>query len=394
MILSAPIPAQEDIGYYVWNLSCQLKQLGHSVLIITRGTSNEKSEEEIDGITVLRPTFFPIYPFNTNIHGRIVDQLLKKLSDDIDLVHLHTPLVKAPNIAKPVVVTVHTPLKQSQKRATNKRLISLLAKLQSPFSAKIERSLFNRANALTAVTQSVAGEIAQDKINPVDTTVLGHGVDTSLFYPADKSPKKRFSSPNPYALTVTKLAPQNGLPDIIQCAKIVLSKHPSFRFLVVGTGPMEAALRSQIKRNKLERNIILLGHIENRAKLIKLYQNAAMFIQPAHNSGISTVLLEAMACGCPVVATTVNEALDVVHHRQNGLLVTPKVPAEIAAGVLELLDNPVQSKMLGQAATETVENRYTWQIITQGYLKQYEKFIKIQKMLVSISNFDHIPKPT
>lgn len=390
MILSTPIPPQEGIGFYVWNLSRQLKRQGHDVVIVTRGGSNEKAEEEIDGIPVLRPAFFPIYPFHVNMHGRFVDQLLHKLGDDIDLVHLHTPLVKVPKVAKPVVVTVHTPMKSDTKAVAVDSLIGLLVKLQAPFSFKIEQALFNRANALTAVAHSVANEMTDYNINPADVTVLGNGVDTSLFFPTAASQDKRLTTPNPYALTVARLASRKGLSDLIECANIVVKKQPSFRFLIAGTGPMEEKLRGQIKRYKLEKNIVLLGHIENRTRLIELYRNATMFIHPAHYEGLPTVLLEAMACGCPVVATAVSGALDVVHHRQNGLLVAPKIPSEIAAGVLELLDNPIQAEKLGQAAKETIEDRYAWQIITQGYIKEYEKFITVQKMLVGITTLDRI----
>jgi len=390
MILSTPIPPQEGIGFYVWNLSRQLKQLGHDVLVVTRGGSNEKEEEEIDGILVLRPAFFPIYPFHVSIHGRFVDQLLHKLGDNIDLVHLHTPLVKAPNVTKPVVVTVHTPMKSDTKAVTIDSVIGLLVKLQAPFSFKIEQSLFDRANSLTAVAHSVADEMAAYNIDPAEVTVLGNGVDTSLFYPTSMDQDKRLITPNPYALTVARLAPRKGLADLIECANIVVKEHPTFRFLIAGTGPMEEKLRSQIKRHKLEKNVVLLGHIRNRTRLIELYRNATMFVHPAHYEGLPTVLLEAMACGCPVVTTAVSGALDVIHHRQNGLLVTPKIPSEIAAGIIELLENSVQAKKLGQAAVETIEEHYAWQIITQGYLKEYEKFINVQKMLVGVSTLNNI----
>jgi len=126
MILSTPIPAQEEIGFYVWNLSNQLKQKGHEIVIITRGGSNENTSEEINGINIFRLPFLPLNPFRARMYGRLVDQLLKKLNDDIDLLHLHTTLIKAPNTDKPVVVTVHRPLKTDIRDASNSPVVQLV----------------------------------------------------------------------------------------------------------------------------------------------------------------------------------------------------------------------------------------------------------------------------
>jgi len=96
-------------------------------------------------------------------------------------------------------------------------------------------------------------------------------------------------------------------------------------------------------------------------------------------------MLEAMACSCTVVATEVSGVLDVIHHRQNGLLVTPKIPSEMAESILELLGNPVQAKSLGQAAASTVQEGYAWQSIAESYLKEYGKSIKKHDMQIKNS---------
>lgn len=387
MIVSTPIPARERIGFYVWNLSNQLQQKGHEVLIITRGNSSENTHEVINGITIFRLPFFPLNPFRMRMHSQFTNQLLKKLNDDIDLLHLHIPFIKAPNTEKPVVVTAHAPIKTNVRAVPNSP-IGLLGKLQAISNFRIEQALFDRADALTAVTTGVAEQMQEYNIKPQDVTVLGNGVDTTIFYTNDLSQQKRFDNPNPYALAVAQLEPDKGLSDLVDCARIIANKLPNFRFLIAGAGPLEKNLRDQIKEQNLEKNVLLLGHIENRTRLIELYRNATIFVNPSHCKGLPTVLLEAMACGCAVVVTAVSGVLDVIHHRQNGLLVTPKIPAEIAESILELLGNPVQAKSLGQAAASTVQEGYAWQSIAERYLKEYGKFIKEHNMQINNTTFE------
>jgi glycosyltransferase involved in cell wall biosynthesis len=90
---------------------------------------------------------------------------------------------------------------------------------------------------------------------------------------------------------------------------------------------------------------------------------------------LPTVLLEAMACGRPVVTTSVSGALDVVQHGQNGLLVPPRAPEQMAAAIVRLLREPGLSEQLGRAARQTVEERYSWDVVGGSYLAQYETLL-------------------
>lgn len=393
MVLSTPIPAQEGIGFYVWNLSRQLRRLGHQVVIITRGTPGKKTHEEIDGIPVIRPPFFPVYPFHVNIHGNIVNRLIRELGDDIDLFHFHTPLIKAPKTDKPVIVTAHTPMQSDMRSTATNGLSRLLTKFQASINLKTEQALFERADALTALAKNIADGVREYDISHRKVTVVGKGVDTSIFHPLEVSQNKRFENKAPYALTVAPLETSEGLSDLIECAKIVAEKQPKFRFIIAGNGPLKKELRNQIKQNQLEENVILEGYIKDRDRLVELYQNASIFLHPAHNGRLSTTLLEAMGCGCPVIITEASGALDVVHQRHNGLIITPQTPSKMAESVFELLDNRAQAKSLGQAASDTIRDYYTWTIVTQGYIKQYEKFIEVQKMLFSIGTVERIEVP-
>jgi glycosyltransferase involved in cell wall biosynthesis len=82
-----------------------------------------------------------------------------------------------------------------------------------------------------------------------------------------------------------------------------------------------------------------------------------------------------MACGCPVVATAVSGTLDVVEDGVNGLLVPPKQPRRIAEAVQRILVNESLQSQLSMMARKTIEEQYTWNTISDSYLKIYEELV-------------------
>ena len=371
MITSAPLPPREGIGFYVWNLSRYLTDQGHRVQIITRGGAGRMSREVLDGITIWRPAFLPTYPVHVHLHGMLVNTVVRTIESEVDLFHLHTPLVKWPATRSPTIVTVHTPMKTDAGAIPATNLLGWLIKLQAPVSYQLEQRLFQRADKLVAVAQSVAEELRLYGVNPRQISVLGNGVDTTIFSPCERPD----SDPDPYVLTAGRLAPRKGLEDLVRCAELVVGQLAHLRFLIAGAGPLEEALRAEIARRKLETRVILLGHIADRSEMLRLYQGAAAYVHAAHYEGLPTVLLEAMACGRPVVATAVSGALDVVQDQRNGLLVPPRNPRQMAESIVRLLQNPGLCERLGIAAHKTIQERFSWHVVSRGYLAQYEALL-------------------
>ncbi|MCP5096864.1 MAG: glycosyltransferase, partial [Chloroflexi bacterium] len=151
MVMSLPFPPREGMGFYIWNLSRYLTRQGHTVHIITRGVVGRTQYEFVDGIHIWRPTFFPVYPMHAHVHGLFVDRLIKQLEPEIDLFHLHTPLVRRISTNRPVLVTVHTPMKADTGSIPVTNMLGLLIRLQAPVSYRLEDGIFAQAETLTAV---------------------------------------------------------------------------------------------------------------------------------------------------------------------------------------------------------------------------------------------------
>lgn len=371
MVTSAPLPPREGMGFYVWNLARFLTLSGHAVHIITRGGPKVTYRESIDGVTIWQATFLPLYPFHVHFHSLFVNRLLRELESQTDLLHLHSPLVMRPETNLPCLVTVHTPMKADVGSLRPNNPLSILAKLQAPVSFRIEMGLFTSADSITAVANSVAMELSDYGLNSRQVMVMANGVDTQSFSPNGSLNlvQKR------YCLTVGRLGPRKGLEDLIHCAGLLGEQFPDLQFLIAGSGPFAGQLRAATRKYGLHGRVKLLGHMSDRVELADLYRGATVYIHPAHYEGLPTVLLEAMACGRPVVATAVGGALDVIEDEHNGLLVPTKAPQAMAAAVARIMRNPDLATQLGSAARRTVEERYSWEVVGHHYLKEYKKLL-------------------
>ena len=371
IISSTPLPPSEGIGSYVWNLATHLKQMGHKATIITRGSRHRTSLRLVDGVSIWSPTFLPLYPLHVHWHSLYLNKLVRQIEPLIDLFHLHTPLVPSLKTDRPQLVTVHTPMKSDIGSITERDFYSRLIKMQGTVSYQLEQDLFEKADKLTAVSNSVAHELNEYGIDPAEVNVLGNGVDTHIFKPA----AKKQTSGRPYLFTAARLAPRKGLRDLIACAEIVCQQFPEHQFLIAGSGPREAELRAEIERRTLQKNVILLGYMGDKKRLVKLYQQADAYIHPAHYEGLPTVLLEAMACGIPAITTAVSGSLDVIDDGVNGLLAPARQPETLANAIIRILSDSAFAAKLGKAGLATISERYAWNVVSQNYVNEYEQLL-------------------
>jgi glycosyltransferase involved in cell wall biosynthesis len=370
-ITSLPLPPEEGMGYHIWNLSQRLVRAGHRVGIITRGRAAPVSAEEVDGVTVWRVPFAPIYPFHVHLHGYFVNRLLRQIEGEFDLINAHTPLPPAVNSSLPVVTTVHSPMRSDTAATIGHDLRTIALRLQTPVSQQIERSLFQRSKGITAVASWVAQALQAYGIDSARVAITGNGVEECFFDPSLNQERE------PFILYVGRLQVSKGVQELIEAADIIRKRRPDLplRVILVGKGPMLPKLQQMVEQANLHAVVTFAGHVgaESRDQLVQLYRRASIFVLPSHHEGMPTVLLEAMASGTPVISTAVGGASEVVVHGENGLLVPPHEPTLLANALLSLLTEPALRNRLGQNAYCTVVEKFSWQAICRRYLACYEQ---------------------
>jgi glycosyltransferase involved in cell wall biosynthesis len=142
-------------------------------------------------------------------------------------------------------------------------------------------------------------------VPPDRLTVVPNGVDTAKFIPASLAERE------PTILFVGSLIPRKGANYLIDAMPRVLAALPGYRLVMLGDGPDEQALRKQAAALGIADCIDMLG-FRPQAEVVAQMRRARLFVLPSLEEGLGVVLLEALACGTPIVASAVDGIVDAV----------------------------------------------------------------------------------
>lgn len=357
-------PEARGIGNYVYNLSKNLIKNGHDVTVLTRGSWKKTTYEKVEGIEVYRVRFVPFYPFHLQLHGFFLNKLIKKIENDIDIFHIHNPLIPVIKTSLPIILTEHGTVKSGISNRIGWDPYTLGLKLFSNIYIKNEHRLLKTSDLISAVSFSCSSELNRF-YGLKDVNVMFNGVDVDFFIP-----KKTKNQENiPLVLYVGNLDSLKGLNDLIESANFI-SKHSNAKFLIAGKGPLEKSLKNKIKYLNLENKFIFTGYL-NKKDLLDTYQRSTVFVLPSYHEGFPTSILEAMSCELPVVATDVPGSADIVKDGITGFLVPPHRPQLLAKRIQQLLEETELNSKMGKEAREIVVNEYNWDKITSEYERIY-----------------------
>ncbi len=220
-------------------------------------------------------------------------------------------------------------------------------------------------NAEVVRRQLVAEGYAREKIH-----VIHNGVDLARLAAdgerSDIRPELGLPKDAPLVAVVSRLSPLKGIEDFLEAAALVASRFPAVRFLVVGDICVKpSAAGSDEYRSQLERRAESLGlggrvvFTGFRLDVFRILSQVSVSVLPSHSEALSNALLEAMAAGAPVVATSVGGNPEAVEDGTSGLLVPPRNPPLLAQAICRLLEKPEQAARLGQAARRRVEEHFS-----------------------------------
>jgi glycosyltransferase involved in cell wall biosynthesis len=251
------------------------------------------------------------------------------------LVHIQNPhglragLVSARAARAPAVLTVHMPLAQRGLRPCIRAVNGIIA-----VSEAVREDLVN------------SSRIPKDKIR-----VIPDGLDLAQYRPCPFRDAKV-----PVIATAGALEPRKAQKDFLTAAKQVLDAGRQAQFLIIGDGPEESRLRRHAAELGVHKSVTFVTNVTDFRQPLS---TCDVFVLPSLMEGLGLVVLQAMALAKPVVTTSAGGLCLIVTHGHNGLLVSPNAPAEIAAAVLRLLENPGLAQALGANARQFVEAEFS-----------------------------------
>jgi phosphatidylinositol alpha-mannosyltransferase len=226
-----------------------------------------------------------------------------------------------------------------------------------------------RLHAMIAVSNP-AGDFVHHYFPQAPLRVIPNGVDVDRFDPRP-APIRHLRDGAVNVLFVGRLEPRKGLRELLRGYEYMKQRVPQSRLVIVGDGPRRARVESYISGHRL-RDVVMAGYVPDSV-LPRYYASADIFCSPATGSeSFGIVLLEAMACGLPIVATEIAGYLSVVEPGNDAITVRPKGWAELGAALTLLARDEHLRRRMGAAGLEKAR-RYSWREVTSRVIEVYQE---------------------
>jgi glycosyltransferase involved in cell wall biosynthesis/ribosomal protein S18 acetylase RimI-like enzyme len=176
-----------------------------------------------------------------------------------------------------------------------------------------------------------------------------------------------------FLLSVARLAADKGLANLIEAAAILRPCGRKFRVIIAGEGPARAELEKLVDRHRLSNLVTFLGFRED---VEDLFAASDLVVMPSLREGLSISLLEAMAAGKPIVASSIGSNREVASKGEMARLVPPSDPQMLALAIQQLVSDPVRMARLGAGARAIFESHYTEERMLSEYHHLYRRLVE------------------
>jgi len=240
----------------------------------------------------------------------------------------------------------------------SKNIDQLYGKTISNISKKYEKMALNLVDAITVNSKEGYDYYTKMGFNVVQ---IPNAIDLSLI------PKKSTKQFKNQLIFAGRLSKEKGIEILLETA----SQLPNnYHLLIAGSGPLEEKVR---KLSDEKTNLHYLGY-QSKQNMLSLIRGSDLLIQPSLEEGISSTLLEAMACGTCVLGSDIEGISEVIENNKTGLLVEPNNSDELLNKILYLLPKKEKRLSMANEGLERVK-KYDWKIVGKLYLNFYESLL-------------------
>lgn len=364
-------PLGGGAGNASYHIAKSLVRLGHDVAVLTSGFRGLAREEVRDGFAVHR---VPVVRRHQD-HCSPPEMLTFILSGCY-----HAPRIVRefkPDVAFAFMTIPSGPVAWRLKKTKRLPYLVLLRggdvpgflpeqlatyhKLTRPLIHKIWRE------SLKPVANSEGlKQLAQQSAPQMDIAVIPNGIDTEKYCPSlNGAVRSRVR-----LLFVGRLSVQKDLPTLLHA---LARTPPEVELHIVGDGPERERLQRIVDEKNLHDRVTFRGWV-NKERIVECYQHADVFVLPSRYEGMPNVVLEAMACGLPIVATSIAGCDELVQENVNGFLVPVGDSEALAARLTALMNDPALRQRLGAGSRQAAVAR-DWMGVARQYIELAQRLL-------------------
>jgi D-inositol-3-phosphate glycosyltransferase len=235
--------------------------------------------------------------------------------------------------------------------------------------------MLRRVDRFAVLDQSIADELIQIGVCQERLVPVNNGIELELFRPASREERRWIRArldlgEGPLALFVGQIIERKGVRELLEAWRLMRTLVDNATLVFVGDGPQAGSVRREAEQPGSK--VKLLGV---RRDVAELMRTADVLVLPSHNESFPNVVVEAMACGLPVVVSCSGVVQTLSIDGAAGTVVDPNSPAEIAHALCEILRSPERREELGAGGRSLVE-RFDFHQVARHYLSIYQSMIE------------------
>ncbi|HXQ79463.1 MAG: glycosyltransferase [Thermoplasmata archaeon] len=374
-------PMRDGVAAVTGGLARTLSRLGHTVRVYAPNPRpGPASEETRNGVTIRRvrtvpvPLYgqyrWPLWPFGLLRRDRGVQ--------DADVIHLHTPgllgtmaFLASRRFRRPLVGTFHTNIREMQESVPAKMLVPTFFRVAAWYNL----GTYWRCDVATAPSEAARDSLLSGATKPFHhpIEVIPNGIDVERFRPDTPVPDWRARCGLPSAPLVTylgRLTVDKGVHRFLDAVETAIPR-TDLVAIVGGLGPEEGRVRERLAANpQLAARVRYVGPVAETEKAALLSQSD-LFVLPSTSDTSSVALLEAMACGTPVIAPSSGGASEIVEEGVTGWRVAVTDPGALAASLQRILDETEIRRKVGGQAAEFVRETASLEMMARRFISLY-----------------------
>jgi phosphatidylinositol alpha-mannosyltransferase len=357
-------PHLGGVTEHVHHLARELRAMGHSATIITSHMAGESGDEPFVRRVGKSRLIYSNGSFARVSTGRTLLRDIERIlrEDRIELIHLHGALAPtlgmvgqwaAYRLRLPVVATFHSWFPGSPPY----RL------LQKPMQI-----LMDAIAVKIAVSEPVIQ--AHSRYFRADWEIIPNGIEVRYFHPNGRQPNDALKQ-GPRLLFLGRLDPRNGLQTILDAMPGVLARYSNAELVVAGDGPLRS--HYERKARDLGASVKFMGHVfEERPDC---YGSSDLYLCPTTRASFGITLLEAMACGTPIVASDIIGFRELIAGGREAVMVPPFNTEAWTRAIVNLIDDPAYRWVMRQAGLRKAQE-FAWPRIAERIADVYRRALK------------------
>ena len=237
----------------------------------------------------------------------------------------------------------------------------------------LSRWKYRQVDCFIAASEAIRQMLVADGIPTSRTVTVHEGIDVEHVEAVERvNVHETFWLPHhaPIVGNVAALVPHKGQRYLVEAAHLVVQEVPDARFVILGEGELREHLERQVREYRLEKHVLLPGF---RTDVLGCIKGFDLFVMSSVTEGLGTSLLDAMACGKPIVATDAGGIPEVVDHGVTGTVVPARDPRAMAIAIVALLRDESRRQKMGQAGLARVKAGFTVERMVAATAKVYAR---------------------